>query len=187
LPKLVLTPLFLVHIRLANNQRVAIQSFLAIDFETANYASDSACSIGLVRVESGQVVQQDHFLIQPPSASFVFTYIHGITWEHVAQAPNFAQLWPRLKPFFSNTELVIAHNVNFDRKVLQACADRYSIKLPDIRYECTVRLARKLLGIYPTNLPAVCARLSIPLKHHDALSDAIACAHIALKAFETPI
>ena len=136
-----------------------------------------------MRVVSGQVVEQNHFLIRPPSQSFVFTHIHGITWDLVAQAPDFAELWPMLLPFFANTELVIAHNVNFDRKVLESCAKRYGIELPNLRYGCTVELARRLLGIYPTNLPAVCARLSIPLKHHDALSDAAACARIALKAF----
>lgn len=172
---------------MAIKQGYVIQSFLAIDFETANYASDSACSIGLVLVQSGQVVAQEHFLIRPPSKSFVFTHIHGLRWQDVEKAPNFAELWPELLPLFKQTQLVIAHNVNFDRKVLQACAKRYGINLPDYRYECTVQLARKVLGIYPTNLPAVCAQLSIPLKHHDALSDAVACARIALQAFGAPV
>jgi len=139
--------------------------------------------VGLVRVQGAQVVQQEHFLIRPPSKSFIFTHIHGIRWEDVEKAPNFAELWPELLPFFTNAELVIAHNVSFDRKVLHACAKRYDINLPDYRYDCTVQLARRILGIYPTNLPAVCARLSIPLKHHDALSDAVACARIAMQAF----
>lgn len=136
-----------------------------------------------MRVQSNEIVQQDHFLIKPPYQHFSFTHIHGVSWKDVADAPTFAELWPRLSPFFKGAELIVAHNVAFDRKVLLACAERYGIKLPVVRYDCTVKLARKHLGIFPTNLPAVCARLSIPLRHHDALSDATACARIALAAF----
>ena len=156
--------------------------FLAIDFETANYSSDSACAIGLVRVRDGQIASQKHFFIRPPSQWFTFTHIHGITWQNVADAPTFKDLWPELSDFFSGVDLIVAHNVGFDRGVLASCCQKYDIGLPDFRYQCTVQLARRRLGIYPTNLPAVCRRLHIDLNHHDALSDALACAKIAIAA-----
>ncbi len=159
-------------------------SFLAIDFETANYAADSACAIGLVRVRGEEIVAEQHFLIKPPSRYFMFTHIHGLTYEHVAAAPSFGALWPQLLPFFDDIEFVVAHNVGFDRNVLQACCNRYQIELPDYRYKCTVQLARRNLGIFPTNLPAVCNRLGIELKHHDAMSDALACAKIAIASLK---
>jgi len=33
-------------------------NFLALDFETANYYRDSACALGLVRVEDDKIVEQ---------------------------------------------------------------------------------------------------------------------------------
>ena len=45
----------------------------------------------------------------------------------------------------------MAHNVGFDRNVLASCCERYDIDLPTLKYQCTVQLARKQLGIYPTN------------------------------------
>ena len=39
------------------------------------------------------------------------------------------------------------------------------------------------LGLKPANLPSVCKALKIPLSHHDALSDAVACAKIAIAVF----
>jgi DNA polymerase-3 subunit epsilon len=45
-----------------------------------------------------------------------------------------------------------------------------------------VRLARRVWGIYPTRLSDVCRRLGIPLRHHDAASDAEACARIVIAA-----
>jgi DNA polymerase-3 subunit epsilon len=158
--------------------------FLAIDFETANYQSDSACSIGLVRVHDNVIVEQEHFFIQPPYKNFVFTSLHGISWKTVEDAPLFSELWPKLKPLFKGVDFLIAHNASFDRKVLNSCCDRYGIEAPKIDFKCTVQLARKNLGIYPTNLPAVCKVLQIPLKHHDAISDALACAKIAIASFE---
>ena len=55
--------------------------FVAIDFETADYQQDSACAVALVRVEGSQIVQRHHFLIRPPRQRFIFSYLHGITWE----------------------------------------------------------------------------------------------------------
>ena len=158
------------------------QKFLAIDFETANYESDSACSVGLVRVESGQIVSTDHYFIQPPYKNFVFTYVHGITWRDVAKAPLFSEVWSQIQPLFEGIDFIAAHNASFDQKVLNSCCLRYRIKPPALPYTCTVKLARKNLGISPANLPSVCNALNIPLKHHDAISDALACAKIVMAA-----
>ena len=48
-------------------------NFLAIDFETASYGRDSACAVGLVRVEKGVIIRKESHLIRPPSREFVFT------------------------------------------------------------------------------------------------------------------
>jgi DNA polymerase-3 subunit epsilon len=44
-----------------------------------------------------------------------------------------------------------------------------------------MKLSRKVFGLYPTNLPAVCRKFSIDLQHHDALSDTLACAKIMIE------
>ena len=43
--------------------------FTAIDFETANSNSASACSVGLVKVRDGVVVDEAGWLIRPPAAT----------------------------------------------------------------------------------------------------------------------
>jgi len=53
---------------------------------------------------------------------------------------------------------------------------------PDIKYLCTMKLARHLWGLHPTKLPDVSRHLGITLNHHNAQSDAMACAKIVLKA-----
>lgn len=158
--------------------------FVAIDFETANRYRDSACAVGMVRVESGKIVHKEQRLIKPPRKYFEFTYLHGITWDMVASEPDFQKVWPSLMNIFDGVDFIAAHNASFDRSVLNACCEKSNIKLPSIPFECTVSLAREKWGIYPTKLPNVCSYLNIPLNHHEALSDAVACAKIVIAASE---
>ncbi len=155
-------------------------TFVALDFETADRYRDSACSIGLVRVVQGQVVDKAHYLIRPPRRLFEFTHIHGITWGMVANQPDFAELWPTLTDMLAGADFLVAHNASFDRSVLNACCQAYGIEPPVAEFVCTVKLARQTWNIRPTKLPNVCDYLGIPLNHHDALSDAEACAQIAI-------
>jgi len=158
---------------------------LALDFETASHAPDSACAIGLALVEDGRIVAEDAFLIRPPDPAFVFTYIHGLSWADVANEPPFDQAWPRLAPWLEGVDWLAAHNAPFDRGVLNACCRTYRLASVETPFLCTVQVARKIWGIYPTKLPLVCRSLGIPLRHHDAASDASACANIVVRALET--
>lgn len=155
-------------------------TFVALDFETADRYRDSACALGLVRVEQGQVVDRVHYLIRPPRRLFEFTHIHGITWQQVANQPDFAELWPDIASMLAGADFLAAHNAPFDRSVLNACCKVYGIEPPVAEFVCTVKLARQAWNIRPTRLPNVCDYLGIPLNHHDALSDAEACAQIAM-------
>src|SRR4051812_9753149 len=73
-------------------------AFVAIDFETADYGPDSACAVGLVRVEALTVVRRETLLIRPPRQQVLFTHVHGITWEMVKNAARFADAWRQLSP-----------------------------------------------------------------------------------------
>ncbi|RYG64171.1 exonuclease, partial [bacterium] len=117
-------------------------SFTALDFETANRYRNSACAIGLVKVERGVVVERAYHLIRPPFAYFEFTHIHNIDWSMVRYEPTFAELWPRLGPFFEGVDFLAAHNAPFDKGVLSAVCAHYMLKAPELEYRCTVRMAR---------------------------------------------
>lgn len=157
-------------------------SFVAIDFETASHDRASACAVGLVRVEQGQIVERATRLIRPPDSYFCFTDIHGLTWDDVADEPAFREVWRDLKALLDGAQFLAAHNAPFDQSVLRACCRQARLRPPPQSFVCTVALAREVWDIYPTKLPTVCRRLRIPLKHHDASSDAEACARIVLAA-----
>ena len=157
-------------------------TFVAIDFETADSRPDSACAVGLAAGCAGRIVVARTYLIRPPSERFSFTGLHGIGWDDVREAPTFAELWPTLRAWLDEAAFVAAHNATFDQGVLRACCSRYRLPHRPAPFVCTVQLARWQWGIYPTTLPDVCRRLGIRLRHHDAVSDAVACARIVLAA-----
>jgi DNA polymerase-3 subunit epsilon len=163
-------------------KKMNVGSFLAIDFETANYSRTSACAVGFVLVRDHRIVAEKAFLIRPPQRTFNFTYIHGLTWEDVKDEPTFGELWPAMIEYNENAEFLAAHNAPFDRGVLHRCCETYGIEVPHRTFVCTVQIARAQWNIYPTKLPNVCGHLGIPLRHPDAGSDARACADIVLQA-----
>ena len=162
--------------------------FTAIDFETANQALHSACAVALVRVKNGQVVERFSALIKPPPGEFMFTYIHGISHHTVREAKTFQQLWPQIQKFCDAAPLLAAHNAGFDRGVLMSCCGYYGIEPAPYTFACTVKLSRSVWPHLPRHtLDTVCRYLKIPLNHHQAESDAEACAKILLHAVKAGV
>ncbi len=159
--------------------------FLAIDFETANHYRDSACAVGLVRVENNKIVSKDSFLIRPPSKKFEFTYLHGITWQDVKNEPTFDEIWLEIKNYFRGIDFIAAHNASFDRSVLYKTCERYNLKAPRKPFICTMQISRIFWGLSPYGLESVCEYFRIPLIHHEPLSDALACAKIMIKSLKS--
>jgi DNA polymerase-3 subunit epsilon len=53
---------------------------------------------------------------------------------------------------------------------------------PGLPFVDTVQVARQKWSVYPTKLPDVCRHLKLELNHHEAGSDAEACARIVIAA-----
>ena len=154
-----------------------INSFTSIDFETA--ISHHICAVGIVTVENGKIIDEFSALIQPPNNEYFWRNIdvHGIYPEDTENAPFFNEVYPEIKKrLFGKT--IVAHNEPFDRSVLQKTMTNYGFEYSDLniaeRWECTHR-------IHGEKLDLCCHRFGIELNHHEALSDARACAMLYLK------
>jgi DNA polymerase-3 subunit epsilon len=157
-------------------------NFCTIDFETANYSRNSACAVGLVKVENGAIVKTFSTLIRPPTMGFTFTHIHKLTWQMVKDAPTFREIWPRIAEFAQGAEFIGAHNAPFDRSVLTACLRDMGIEPTLPPFKCTLKLSKEKWDIPAYKLSDVCRHLNIALNHHEAQSDALGCAKILLAA-----
>jgi len=157
---------------------------VAIDFETANETKASACAIGLAWVEGDSVVRVEERLIRPPDMRFSSfnISIHGITPKMVVDKHELpvvlAEFWDDI-----DGALVLAHNASFDMGVLRASLDCYRLPYPSFSYLCTCQLARRVWpDLSNAKLDTVSRHLGLVLDHHQAGSDAAACAGIALAA-----
>ncbi|MCP2637847.1 exonuclease domain-containing protein [Microbacterium sp. HD4P20] len=160
--------------------------FTAIDFETANSSSASACAVGLVRVRDGEVVDKTGWLIRPPAGHDVFfelnTRIHGIRAEDVVHAPTWTQQLGALTAF-AGDDVLVAHNAGFDMSVIKRACDATGDECPPYRYACSLQVARKVYQLDSYRLPFVAAEAGFPdFAHHNATADALACAHVMIDA-----
>ena len=157
-----------------------MESVVALDFETSDKYADSACALGMSRVENGRVVDSWYSLIRPPRSTVYFPEIHGLTWDMLKNQRSFAELWPEISSFLQGARLLVAHNASFDRRVLFGCCRAFGLEAPNLPFACTVKGSRKGLHLPHHRLNDVCAYLGLELDHHNAASDALAAAGIYL-------
>jgi DNA polymerase-3 subunit epsilon len=160
--------------------------WVAIDFETATREATSACALGVAIVRDGVVAERRSWLIQPPFNEYEYrnTLIHGLSAEETALAPDFAEVWWEVAPLLAEGPL-LAHNAPFDIRVLRALIASNELVAPSYEYVCTVALARRAFpSLRRHTLDVMCDHCGITLRHHDAASDAAACAELALSCVD---
>ncbi|MDR2865127.1 MAG: 3'-5' exonuclease [Spirochaetaceae bacterium] len=160
-------------------------NFVTIDFETAQYSRESACSVGLVKFRKGEEVDSFYSLIRPPELYIRpdFTDIHGLTVEDVKDAPCFDGIWESaVLPFIGDLPLA-AHYAAFDMGVLRAVLEYYGLRKPDLKYFCTLAIARFAWPeMNSHSLPVLAKNFGIIYNAHNALADARTCGDIAKRA-----
>jgi DNA polymerase-3 subunit epsilon len=90
-----------------------------------------------------------------------------------SKSPTFNQVWHIMEPYITNQNVVAHNGFGFDFPVLQKTLEYYGMEAPEYQKYCTYK-------IYKNNLAALCKEYQIMLNHHDALSDAKACAKLYL-------
>lgn len=170
---------------LPNIRSEAKMAFAVIDFEIANSNYNSACSLGIVTIEGLQIVNKEYFLIQPPGMSMdpEMTKIHGLTKDELETAPTFAQIWPKIKKYFTGDYIIAAHNAYFDVNVLKNCLSEEIESEVDFIYFDSIQYTNPLCVGQGTSLADRLAYFNIELLNaHNALDDAIATAELIIQA-----
>ena len=159
-------------------------NFAAIDFETANNYRSSVCSVGVVIVRGGEIVDKFYSLIKPEPEYYNYrcSQVHGLCAADTEDAPVFPDVWKQIEPLIEGLPLV-AHNKAFDESCLRAVFRVYQMDYPDYEFYDTLRAARrKMPHLENHQLHTVAAACGYCLEnHHHALADAEACAQIAIE------
>lgn len=161
-----------------------MRDFAAIDFETANGSRSSVCSVGVVVVRDGVVVDSFYSLIHPRPNYYAWfcQQVHGLCDADTCDAPDFPQVWRQIAEKIKDLPLV-AHNARFDEGCLRAVHQCYGMIYPEYRFYDTLAASRRTFGRTLPNhqLHTVAAQCGYILNnHHHALADAEACAAIAM-------
>ena len=81
-----------------------------IDFETANRHFASACSIGIIVVEEGEVLHEASYPIRPHAKYAYFdefnSSIHGIRYTDVEYELEFDEIYPKIRNFGANISTI---------------------------------------------------------------------------------
>jgi DNA polymerase III subunit epsilon len=165
----------------------ALDSFVALDVETANADLASICQIGVVAFEGAAVRDEWEVLVDPEDFFEGWnTAIHGITEEDVRGAPTFSDHLPELSLRLGG-HIVVTHTP-FDRVALSQSAERYTVACPECSWLDSARVVRRA---WPDRyaksgygLENVAGDLGIEYEAHRAVEDARAAGLILLKAVE---
>ena len=162
-----------------------MKNFAAIDFETANECRSSVCSVGVVVVREGEIVELMYSLIRPIPEYYRYfcSKVHGLCNNDTGNAPLFPEVWRQIEPLIEGLPLV-AHNAMFDEGCLREVHRAYEMDYPEYEFHDTLQASRRTFGNTLPNhqLHTTAMACGYDLTaHHHALADAEAAAAIALK------
>ena len=153
--------------------------FTAIDFETTNSYRGSPCSVGLVKVRDGQLVDEAFTLIRPLARFSHFdgfnTWLHGIDAQMVANAPHWRQVAGRIVRY-TGCDTLVCHNAGFDIGVIRYACIADDIPWPSLDFLCTLVLARRAYRLPSYRLPFVAAQCDVDFHAYHKASDDARCA-----------
>lgn len=161
-----------------------MDNFIAIDVETANPDYESICQIGVVPFYGETHGDPWVTLVNPETYFDPFNIgIHGITEDHVRDAPTFPALHATLMSSLSGK--IVACHTAFDRVALSRACSRYGLPVPDCTWLDTACVARRAWTEFARSgygLTPVTWSLGIKYRAHDAGEDARACGEVLTQA-----
>ncbi|NIX76381.1 exonuclease domain-containing protein [Microvirga terricola] len=159
-------------------------NYLVLDLETANPDSASICQVGIVLVENGEIAGTLSRLIDPQDH---FDYwnikVHGIEPEHVAGCPTFPEVLDELSPLL-HQRIIVTHG-SFDRLAIARACQKHGVPAVDAYWldnQTVVRRTWQQFAKRGYSLGNLAQHFGIEFRHHDALEDAVATAHIFRRA-----
>ena len=161
-----------------------MMNFIAIDLETANSDMASICQIGIARCKDGVIIEEWSTYVDPEDEfDRVNVSIHGIDETAVEGYPPFSEFSDTLRSYLEGN-VVVCHT-HFDRVALHKASERYNVDPISCIWLDSAMVVRRTWKNFVRKgygLHDVCKFLEYDFKHHDALQDAKAVAHIMVVA-----
>ena len=162
-------------------------AYVALDVETANSDYASICQVGIAEFDSRGVPGRTWASLIDPEDHFASmnVSIHGIREESVRGAPRFPDVLPEIRKLCDDR--IVVHHMPFDRVAIGRATERYGLAGPRATWLDSAQVARRAWKRFSRRgygLGNLASELGIPLRHHDALQDAIAAGSVVALAME---
>lgn len=169
-----------------------VPRFVCFDTETTGFKDDARIlELGLVFWQEGEITSRIRFRFFPKDLDWEDEQVkqalsvNGLSKEELEGSPEFADEVQSITRLLSQYDVWVAHNLDFDMRMLEGEFARCDLPLPlpeRLVPVCTLRLARTFDRAKTNKLADVAARYEVPLTNaHTALADAEAAAHIFTK------
>ncbi|MFC5907340.1 DEDDh family exonuclease [Streptacidiphilus monticola] len=148
--------------------------YAVVDVETTGLAADDrVISIGVYELDRFGVPQDHWYTLVNPDRDPGPVWIHGLTSSHLRGAPRFPEVAAELSARLAG-KVMVAHNAQFDWKMLAREYGRAALEIPTEQRLCTVVLSRDLALPLPNHrLATLAAHFGVvPERAHHALDDA---------------
>lgn len=153
------------------------ESWVAIDFETANLHGASVWEVGMVAVSAQWApIATFHRLIRPRPP-----YDGQRRWDPVyapmppeaREADEFDVVLKEMLDFIDG-RLLVTHNAGFEMKVFEQSCAVFGLPLPDLEFLCSLETARRVWSARSYKLSNLAESLRLEAQpNHRALDDAV--------------
>lgn len=153
------------------------ESWVAIDFETANLHGASAWEVGMVAVSADWTQTATfHELIRPRApydAQRRWDPAYALMPPEVREAEEFDAVLGRMLEFIDG-RLLVTHNAGFEMRVFEQSCAVFGLPTPELEFLCSLETARRVWSSGPYRLSALAEKLRLPAQpNHRALDDAV--------------
>lgn len=159
--------------------------FVILDIETTGFKPEEAgiTEIAIISIVNGREERFETMIDPEYPIPPKITEITGITEEMVAGQPKISEVLPIVEELFKDS-IFVAHNVPFDWSFFDfnfRLHMKRPLRMPSL---CTLRMARKYLGLTSNNLGNVARHFNIDLVNaHRAMNDTVAVRDILYRMF----
>jgi DNA polymerase III subunit epsilon len=162
-----------------------VLDFTAIDLEKASSLPGSVCSVGVVRVRDGEIVDRAGGLVRPPEGldqAFGFWAAdREVTREMMAAAPPWRKIAAWIAEY-AGSDTLVAHNEAYRVGLLMRSACMAAqVPWPEASTLCTMLLSRRAFRLPSYRLPFVAVECGVSMSgRHPVLINARATALVAV-------
>ena len=169
--------------------RLDLLTAVLFDFETGGSipGRDRAIELGMVALENGRITHEWESLFNPgeSAVNYYVLKMTGIKMSELRKAPSFDEMAGEIQAFIGH-DVLIAHNLAFDKRFLDAEMSYSTGFIPLNPAICSFQLARRLLpNVSARGVEGLCNYFGLETgKRHRALDDTRATALIWQKLLE---